>query len=96
MISGHIREIVVLAVLSILTILVFPAEQGPYSVVHGPATAFQAARAAARLRIAIVQGATTFQENRRMPLLAVLFWMALPNTPYQPAGLSAYDTILRC
>jgi len=38
-------------------IFFFPVMQGPYSVVHGPASALQAARSAARLRIVIMQGA---------------------------------------
>src|SRR5512143_3117217 len=43
-------ELVVLITFCVLMIFFFPVMQGPYSVVHGPATAFQAARAAARLR----------------------------------------------
>jgi len=50
-------ELAVLTILCVLMIFFFPLMQGPYSVVHGPATALQAARAAARLQIIIVQGA---------------------------------------
>src|ERR1035438_7960402 len=58
MISGHIGcELAVLTVLCVLMIFFFPVMQGPYSVVHGPVTALQAARAAAHLRTAIAQGA---------------------------------------
>ena len=45
--SGRIGcELAVLALLCVLTVYFFPAMQGPYSVVHGPATALLAARAA--------------------------------------------------
>ena len=58
MISSRMaREPALLAVLSVLMIFLFPAMQGPYSAVHGPATALQAARAAVRVKVAIVQAA---------------------------------------
>ena len=44
-------------VLTILTIFFFPSVQGPYSVVHGPATAFRAAPSAAIAHASIVHGA---------------------------------------
>jgi len=44
-----------LSVLCVLTLFFFPALQGPYSAVNGPVTAFQSARAAAGVRIAMVQ-----------------------------------------
>jgi hypothetical protein len=45
----------VLATLSVLIVFIHPAMQGPYSAVHGPVTAFQANRAAARLQTAIAR-----------------------------------------
>lgn len=42
-------------VLAIVSIFLFFSPQDPYSVVHGPAAAFQAARAATRVRTSIVQ-----------------------------------------
>ena len=56
MTSGRIEGLLAgIAVLSVLTIFLFPAVQGPYSVVHGPVTALLSVRAAAGLRTAIVR-----------------------------------------
>jgi hypothetical protein len=97
MIPGRIGcELAVLAVLCVLTIFLFPAIQGPYSVVHGPATALQAARAAARLRIAIVQGAFRSLGNRLISPLVVLGWMPLPEADFHSGALAGCNTILRC
>ena len=85
-----------LAVLSVLTIFFFPGVQGPYSVMHGPATAFQAARAAARLKTAIVQGALKALGNLPIPLVIALSWMSLSNAEFQSTSLPEYNTILRC
>jgi hypothetical protein len=95
MISGRIGcELALLAVFCVLSIFLFPAMQGPYCVVHGPTTALQAARAAFRLRIAIVRAA--LNSTSLVSPLVVLSWMspsaiglASPATP----GASA---ILRC
>ena len=66
MISGRIGfELALVAVLCVLTIFLFPAMQGPYPVVNGPATALQAARAALRVQIAIVQAA--FNSHGKLP-----------------------------
>jgi hypothetical protein len=89
-------EIAVLAVLSVLAIFLFPGVQGPYSVVHGPASALQAARAAVRLRIAIVQSALTSLPNAATSSLVVLFWMSFSHPKFQPIGLPEYSSILRC
>jgi hypothetical protein len=97
MISGRIGwELAALAVLCVLTIFLFPTAQGPYSVVHGPATAFQAARAAARLRTAIVQGALICLGNYLISPLEVLSWISLSNTEFQSVSLPEYNIILRC
>ena len=89
-------ELVALAVLGVLTIFLFPAIQGPYSVVHGPATALQAFRAAARLQAAIVQGARRSLNKWLISLLVVLSWMSLPEAGFQSVTLPEYNTILRC
>jgi hypothetical protein len=97
MISGRIGwELAALAVLCVLTIFLFPTAQGPYSVVHGPATATQAARAAARLRTAIVQGALICLGNYLISPLEVLSWISLSNTEFQSVSLPEYNIILRC
>jgi len=92
---GRIRwELAVLAVLCVMTIFLFPATQGPYSVVHGPASALQGARAAARLRMVIAQSALT--PNLLGATLVVLFWILVANMECQSVGLPEYSTILRC
>jgi hypothetical protein len=97
MISGRSGcELAVLAVLSVLTIFLFPGVQGPYSVMHGPATAFQAAQAAARLRTAIVQSALNSLGNFPIPALTVLSWMSHLNAELHLDDLPEYSTILRC
>jgi len=89
-------ELAVLVVLGVLTIFLFPAMQGPYSVVHGPATALQAARAAACLQTAIVQGARRSLGNHLISSLGFLCWMSLPEAGFQAVTLPECNTILRC
>lgn len=89
-------EIAVLAVLSVLAIFLFPGVQGPYSVVHGPVSALQAARAAVRLRIAIVQSALSSLANAVFSPVVIVSWMSLSNPKFQSIGLSEYSSILRC
>lgn len=97
MISGHIGcELAVLTVLCVLMIFFFPVMQGPYSVVHGPVTALQAARAAAHLRTAIAQGAFSSLGNCLISPLVVLSWMSLPAAEFQLISLPEHNTILRC
>jgi len=89
-------ELSTLAVLCVLTIFLFPATQGPYSVVHGPATALQAARAAARLHVAIVQAALKSTGNCLVSPLAALSWMSPSKAEFRSSSLSESSTILRC
>ncbi|MGO9405171.1 MAG: hypothetical protein ACLPVW_17040 [Terriglobales bacterium] len=97
MISGRIGfELALVAVLCVLTIFLFPAMQGPYPVVNGPATALQAARAALRVQIAIVQAAFNSQGNSPISPLAVVFSMSLPTTELGGAGSPEHSAILRC
>lgn len=97
MIPGRIGcELAVVTVLCVLMIFFFPVMQGPYSVVHGPATALQAARAAARLRIIIVQGALNSQGNILISPLVLLSWMLLSQAEFRSLSLLEYNTILRC
>src|SRR5580698_5366369 len=77
-------EVAVLAVLSVLAIFLFPGVQGPYSVVHGPASALQAARAAVRLRIAIVQSALGSLANAVFSAVVIISWMSVSNPKFQP------------
>src|ERR1700693_5398756 len=56
MTSGRTEYVIaVLAVLGVLGIFFFPAMQGPYPVVHGPASALLSIRAAAGLHMAIAK-----------------------------------------
>ncbi len=97
MISGHIGcELAVLTVLCVLMIFFFPVMQGPYSVAHGPVTALQAARAAARLRIIIVQGALNSLGNFLISPLVILSWMLLSQAEFCSVSVPEYNTILRC
>src|SRR6266852_8872066 len=97
MIPGRIGcELAVLTILCVLMIFFFPVMQGPYSAVHGPATALQAARAAARLRIIIVQGALNSLGNILISPLVVLSWMSRSELEIHTVSLQEYTTILRC
>jgi len=89
-------ELAVLAVFCILTIFLFPVMQGPYSAVHGPVTALQAARAAARLRMAIVQSALKSSRNLLLPMLAFYCLGGRSAVDFRPIGFAECDGILRC
>ena len=89
-------EVAVLAVLAVLAIFLFPSVQGPYSVVHGPASALQAARAAVRLRIAIAQSALSSLANAVFSAVVIVSWMSLSNPKFQSIGSPEYSSILRC
>ncbi len=96
MISGRIGcELAVVAVLCVLTIFFFPSLQGPYSVVHGPATALLAARAAARVRTAIVQAAFRSLGNCLSSPIAVLSRISLPEAGFHSVALPECNSILR-
>jgi hypothetical protein len=89
-------ELAVVAVFCILTIFLFPAMQGPYSAVHGPVTALQAARSAARLRFAIVQSASHFSPNSLLPSLVQVAWIPALAAELKPLSMAECDSILRC
>ncbi len=97
MIPGRIGcELAVLAVLCVVTVFLFPSMQGPYSVVHGPATALLAARAAARLQSAIVQAALKSLGSCRLSPLAVLFRTPLSAADFHSFNMPECNAILRC
>jgi len=97
MISGRIGcELAIVAVLCVLTIFLFPGLQGPYSVVHGPVTALLAARAAARVRIAIVQAAFRSLGNCLISPLIALSWVLLAEADFFSIPLRERNAILRC
>jgi len=86
----------ILVAFCIATILFFPAMQGPYSAVNGPATAFQAARASARLQAAIVHAGLNCIENWRIPFLPGVSSTAVGHPESDSASFPVCVTILRC
>jgi hypothetical protein len=97
MISRRIGcNLALLAVLGVVTVFLFPAVQGPYSAVHGPVTALQAARAAARMHGAIVQAALQRAGSHRVSPLDVLPFLSVAKAEFNSAGLVDNCTILRC
>jgi hypothetical protein len=89
-------ELSVMAVLCILTIFLFPAMQGPYSVVHGPASALLAARYAARLRTSIVHAGCRLLGDCGISPLCVCCWMSLHQAELHQLSLPDCGAILRC
>ena len=89
-------QLAVLSVFCILTIFFFPGMQGPYSAVHGPVTALQAARAATRLRIAIVQSALKSAQNSRLVSLFMPSRTRAAVAEFRLVSLAECDGILRC
>lgn len=89
-------ELALLALVCVLTIFLFPAMQGPYSAVHGPVSALQAARAAARLRVAIVHSARKSSGYFALPALLALSSIDTAVVECRPLGLAECDSILRC
>lgn len=97
MIPGRIGcELAVVALFCVLTIFLFPSMQGPYSVVHGPATALLAAQAAARVRTLFVQGAFRCLANCLTLSVVVLSWKVLAEEPFDSVALPERSAILRC
>src|SRR5271165_4248441 len=95
MISGRlICELAVLAVLCVLTIFFFPGVQGPYSVVHGPATALLATRAAGRFWLGIVRDALRSLGSCLVFPIKVLSKVATPKAVFQTAAWPECDAIL--
>ncbi len=94
--SGPIEcELAVLAVFCVLAIFLFPAMQGPYSAVNGPATALQSARSALRLRTAIVQSAC--QSLGNLPIsLVILSLISLFGEVRYPYSPEESTVVLRC
>jgi hypothetical protein len=97
MISGRIGcELAVVAAFCVLSIFLFPSVQGPYSVVHGPVTALQAVRAAARLRLAILAVALKALSSFLLQSIRTLRLAGFSSLEFLPPLLSELNTILRC
>jgi hypothetical protein len=96
MISGRIGDAFApLALVCVLGIFLFPAMQGPYSVVHGPVSALLAMRAAAKVRTAIMQAAQRSLSTLTLPLLALCGIFVRESAPYT-FSLPERSVILRC
>lgn len=89
-------KLAVLVAFSIATIFFFPAMQGPYSAVNGPATAFQAARASARLQAAIIHAGLNSLECWRTPFLLQVSGLAVAYPEPNSTSLAVCIAILRC
>ena len=95
MYSGRIGcDLAILAVLCVLSIFLFPAGHGPYPVIHGPVTALQAVRVAARLRLAILAAALAL--SYALAPVVTVFLIQLWRCKSLPAPLLELNTILRC
>lgn len=95
-IGWELAVLVFLAVLCVGAIFFFPAIHGPYSAVNGPVTAFQSARSAARVRVAIVLAAFSLAGNFQIPLLAWVNSSITECIGPQANGGNDCGTILRC
>jgi hypothetical protein len=95
-IGWELAVLVILAVLCVGAIFFFPAIQGPYSAVNGPVTALQSARAAVRVRVAIVLAAFSLIGNFQVPSLAWVSSATMVCIEPQPHSCSDCSTILRC
>ena len=95
-IGSELAILVILAVLCVAAIFFFPCVQGPYSAVNGPVTVLQSARAAARLRVAIIQLAFKMIGKSHIPPLA---WVSATRGLRMRVQLRDYadcSAILRC
>jgi hypothetical protein len=91
-----VSDLAVVTAFCVLAIFLFPAMQGSYSAMHGPVTALQAARSAARLRTAIVQFARTLSQDCRISLLTIFSLTPAATAEFMPVGLAECDGTLRC
>lgn len=90
------RNMAVLVVVAVLVVFFFPAIEGPYPAVHGPVTALQAARAAARLRVVILRAACESVGSHWVWLIVFLPWASFPRTAF--LSLSSFECrpVFRC
>jgi hypothetical protein len=91
-----VMAIAVLALISVMAILFFPAVQGPYSAVHGPVTVFHAARAAAGLRMTVVRGGLNSIRGHCRWTMVLLLWTEDLKAEFRPVSFAGCNTSLRC
>ena len=88
-----------LAVLCVVTVFFFPAMEGPYSAVHGPVTALQSARAAAGLRLSLLEAGLNVLKGFSSSIVAIflLFWTVASIPEFEPEYLACGNrSLLRC
>jgi hypothetical protein len=91
--------VAVLALVSVMAVLFFPAAQGPYSAVHGPVTVFHGARAAAGLRMNVVRaGLSLFRGlcGSARALLPLQPWTADLKAEFRTVSFAGCNSLLRC
>jgi hypothetical protein len=85
------------AVFCVLTVFFFHSIEGPYSAVNGPVTALLSARAALRVRMAIVQaGLGVFLFWSGCVLVPISLARLLVTATYSPYCSAEGGDILRC
>jgi len=89
-------ELAIVVVFCILSLFLFPSVRGSYSATHGPVTAFQAVRAAARVRLAILTAALRVFSLFRASSLEGLSSTEPFGSKFLSAPPSESSTILRC
>jgi hypothetical protein len=88
-------ELAVLAMISIICIFLFPVAQGPYSAIHGPVTALQAIRSAARVKLSMIAAALSRLNSPRGFLTRVRYnSLQISDSEILQAG--QLGAILRC
>ena len=90
------RGMALIGIVSVLTVFLFPAMQGPYSAVNGPVTALQGARAATGSRMAIVRAAQNIVGMYSSPAPTTLCATDVVKMQFPAERLLAGGTTLRC
>jgi hypothetical protein len=88
--------VAVLALVSVMAVLFFPAAQGPYSAVHGPVTVFHGARAAAGLRMNVVRAGLSLFRGHYRSAVALLLWTADLKAEFRTVSCAGRNSLLRC
>lgn len=86
----------VFVTLTVVSILLFPSTQGPYSAVNGPATEFRAARLAAIAHTTIAQAVTHCESSAVTLPLRPISEQTVSKTESPAQFREKYAAILRC
>ncbi len=95
---GRIAYVIaVIALFCVLTVFFFHGIEGPYSVVHGPVTALLSLRAAAGLRMSMMQAGLNVTGIWVSFTILLVLWWAVWKCEFQSESSSdACNAILRC